>query len=173
VADHEQTRRFLVLHDYGMGGLWWWITASSAQEITSVFADVEIIDDPELIDRVATWDLQELTMPEAMAGPLASFYETRQRQRQDPAFGRLLGQEPVYLKLPDPHVDGRVWYSEHDRTGRRTRQVQVEPDGTMVPTTQDDWPLNPPYDLGEPKTAAGEISAEDFETTWRQATRPF
>jgi hypothetical protein len=44
--------RFLVQHDYGMGALSWWITASSEDEILETFADVEIVHDPERIDRV-------------------------------------------------------------------------------------------------------------------------
>lgn len=162
-----------MLHDYGMGGLWWWISASSPDEITSAFAEVEVIDDQDTIRWAAAQDLTELTLAEAVAGPLASFHQTRQRQRQDPAFGKLLGQERVYLKLPDPAADGGIWYSEHDRTGRRIRQVQVEPDGTMVPTSRADWPLNPPYDLGDPQIASHEISGEDFADAWRQAIQPF
>jgi hypothetical protein len=27
-------QRYLVLHDYGMGGLWWWIHARSVREVT-------------------------------------------------------------------------------------------------------------------------------------------
>lgn len=39
-------RPFLVCHDYGTGGLWWWITASSADEITATFRDVIVLDQP-------------------------------------------------------------------------------------------------------------------------------
>jgi hypothetical protein len=37
---------FLVLHDYGTGGLWWWITAGSAEEILDFNRDVEIFERP-------------------------------------------------------------------------------------------------------------------------------
>jgi hypothetical protein len=30
----------LVLHDYGMGGLWWWIAAPSAEAIQATFKNV-------------------------------------------------------------------------------------------------------------------------------------
>ena len=173
MSTQEQARKFLVLHDYGMGGLWWWISATSAEEITSAFAEVEIIDDQEKIRWASTEDLADLTMTQAIVGPLATFYETRNQQRQDPAFGKLLGKDRVYLKLPDPDANGGIWYTEHDRTGRRIRQVQVEPDGTMVATSRNDWPLNPPYDLGDPRIAACETSGEDFTDAWRQATQPF
>ncbi|MFC5343226.1 hypothetical protein ACETK8_07900 [Brevundimonas staleyi] len=39
-------REFLVCHDYGMGGLWWWITAPSAETIQSAFRDVIVFDVP-------------------------------------------------------------------------------------------------------------------------------
>lgn len=32
------TQRYLVLHDYGMGGLWWWIRARSVREVRESFA---------------------------------------------------------------------------------------------------------------------------------------
>lgn len=57
LADARPARRaYLVLHDYGMGGLWWWILASSAEEITASFAEVEVVGDPEAIARARTWD---------------------------------------------------------------------------------------------------------------------
>jgi hypothetical protein len=42
----------------------------------------------------------------------------------------------------------------------------------MEASSRDDWPLNPPHDLGDPWLAAREISPEEFEETWRQATEP-
>ena len=38
-------RRFLVLYDYGQGGLWGYVGASSAEEITARFPEVEIVED--------------------------------------------------------------------------------------------------------------------------------
>jgi hypothetical protein len=35
-----------------MGALWWWITAGSAAEITTTFAEVEVIDDPATVRAV-------------------------------------------------------------------------------------------------------------------------
>lgn len=37
-------REFLVCHDYGMGGLWWWIAAADAEAIRAVFRDVVVFD---------------------------------------------------------------------------------------------------------------------------------
>jgi hypothetical protein len=39
-------QEFLVCYDYGMGGLWWWITAPHAQAIDAAFKDVVIFDHP-------------------------------------------------------------------------------------------------------------------------------
>lgn len=39
-------RPFLVCFDYGMGGLWWWITAASADEIMAAYRDVTVFDEP-------------------------------------------------------------------------------------------------------------------------------
>lgn len=155
-----------------MGGLWWWVTASSPEEITSAFAQVEVIEDPDAISRAASWDLADLDMAQAIAGPLAHLHQTRQRHKQDPAFGKLLGKDRLYLRLHDPEIDHGTWYSEHDTAGRRIRQIEVRPDGAMEATSRGDWPLNPPYDLGDPRLAAREISPEEFEDTWRQATEP-
>jgi hypothetical protein len=93
---------FLVLHDYGMGGSWWWSRASSAEEITDAFAEVEVISDPETIARVRAWDLDELDIEDARRGKLASFHETRLRQRQDPAFGRLFARTVSTFACPTP-----------------------------------------------------------------------
>jgi len=39
-------RPYLVCYDYGTGGLWWWITATSADEITAAFREVKVFDKP-------------------------------------------------------------------------------------------------------------------------------
>ena len=39
-------RPYLVCYDYGTGGLWWWITAASADEITAAFREVTVFDSP-------------------------------------------------------------------------------------------------------------------------------
>jgi hypothetical protein len=39
-------REFLVCHDYGTGGLWWWMEAVSADDINARFRDVVVFDQP-------------------------------------------------------------------------------------------------------------------------------
>jgi len=36
---------FLVCHDYGTGGLWWWITAPSVDAIQATFKDVVVFNE--------------------------------------------------------------------------------------------------------------------------------
>lgn len=39
-------RFYLVCYDYGMGALWWWISATSGQEILATYRDVIVLDEP-------------------------------------------------------------------------------------------------------------------------------
>jgi hypothetical protein len=164
------TIRYLVRHDYGMGALWWWIHAESASDITDALAEVEVVEDPDIRLMVESWDLEEFELAEAAAGPLAQFSQQRAEQRSDPSYGRLLGKVRVYLRLADPAVDPGEWFSEHDQTGRRLRQVEARADGTFEATTATDWPMNPPFDLGDPQYASMEITQEEFEQVWEDAT---
>lgn len=70
-SEQSHRQRFLVRHDYGMGALWWWIRAGSAAEITSAFAEVEVIDDPATVHAVESWSLDELDIADAASGPPA------------------------------------------------------------------------------------------------------
>lgn len=51
-----------------MGALWWWIRAGSAAEITTAFAEVEVIDDPATVHMVESWSLDELNIGDAISG---------------------------------------------------------------------------------------------------------
>jgi hypothetical protein len=170
-SEQPSRQRYLVRHDYGMGAVWWWIRAGSAAEITAAFAEVEVVSDLAAIRTVESWPLEELDIGDAVSGPLADLYQKRARQRQDPAFGKLLGKNRVYLRLPDPEEPATWWLSEHDPAGRRLRQVELRPDGTAETNTAADWPMNPPFDLGDPQLASHEISGEEFERAWERATR--
>jgi hypothetical protein len=98
---------------------------------------------------VQSWSLDELDIAEAVSGPLAAFSQKREQQRQDRAFGVLLGKERVYLRLPDPEEPAAWWLTEHDSAGRRVRQIELRPDGTAATSSAADWPMNPPFDLGD------------------------
>lgn len=39
-------QEFLVCYDYGMGGLWWWIAAPSADAIRASLKDVLVFNQP-------------------------------------------------------------------------------------------------------------------------------
>jgi hypothetical protein len=162
--------RYLVRHDYGMGALWWWIRAESANEITDTFAEVDVVDDPDAQRAVESWHIAEFDLAQAAEGPLADLAERRAEQKRDPSYGHLLGKERVYLRLADPEADPGQWFSEHDGSGRSLRQVEVRADGTSEATTASDWPMNPPLDLGDPEYARMKITKEEFERVWQQAT---
>ncbi len=76
----------------------------------------------------------------------------------------------MYLRLPDPDGGAGQWITEHDRTGRRLRQIEVTPNGRSVATTDQDWPMNPPFDLGDPTFVSHEITSDEFEEVWQRAT---
>ncbi len=40
----EESQPFLVVYDYGQGGIWWWITASSSVEITKAYRGVRVLE---------------------------------------------------------------------------------------------------------------------------------
>src|SRR5262245_58190109 len=94
-SERRGRQRYLVRHDYGMGARWWWIRAGSAAEISTAFAEVEVITDAAIIRTLESWSLEELDLAEAVSGPLAVFYQRREQQRRDPGFGAVLGKERV------------------------------------------------------------------------------
>jgi hypothetical protein len=163
--------RFLVLHDYGMGGLWWWITARSEHEILTTFAEVEVVDDPELaatLDDLDEVHIDDPVLPEGLADLKAD----RDAQRRRPGFGALAGRANVYLRRPwedADETDPQIYYEHLGPDGRRLRQVEVYRDGTAIRTGPDDWPLNPPNDLWDPDLAQWEVGADEFDETWRRA----
>ena len=173
VVIEEPKKQFLVLHDYGMGGLWWWIHARSARQIVETFAEVEVIDDPEIMAHYASDSMTEVDIDAASMPPgLDDLREQRNAQRSRPGFGALAGRTVVYLRRPWNETDltePSVYLEELGPDGRRLRQVEVYRDGTAIKTGPDDWPLNPPNDLLDPELAQWEIGPDEFEQAWRRA----
>ena len=44
MADSPAKRRFLVVYDYGQGGIWAFVWARSGEEIQRVFRDLKVVD---------------------------------------------------------------------------------------------------------------------------------
>lgn len=160
--------RHLVRHDYGMGGLWWWVWAESAEEIVRVCAEVEVVSSPEAVERAKAWALEELHLDAPDPNPLSGFRAQRDAQRGRPGFGALAGRDRVYVRWQEDG-DEVSYLMELGRDGRRLRQVDIGPDGCAVRTGVDDWPFNPPCDLYDPQYASLEISPAAFETAWHAA----
>jgi hypothetical protein len=158
--------RFLVLHDYGMGGLWWWITAPSAEHVVHTLAEVEVVTDPEVIEQAGGWNLDEVDLDGELPPPLDEMRDQRTRQRRHPDFGALVGSSPVYLRLLPDEV-GDVILVELGPDGRRLRQVIHPADGDA--TRQASWPVNSPFDLYDPEFAAQRIDRAEFEQAWSTA----
>jgi hypothetical protein len=161
--------RHLVLHDYGMGGLWWWVWAHSAQEIVDACAEVEVVTDADSVRQAQTWGLEEVHLDAPDPGPLAGLRAQRDAQRDQPGFGVLAGRERVYLS--EQGDDETYFLIELGPDGRRLRQVEIGPQGDGTRTGPDDWPFNPPYDLHDPRYASMEIGADGFDDAWRRARR--
>lgn len=174
IPDPAPKSRYLVLHDYGMGGLWWWIHARSAREVLEAFAEVEVIDSPEAIERadrdLTEVDIDEPTMPPGLDGLRAK----RDAQRDRPGFGALADRSIVHLRRrweADGDDDGLTTYlMEVDSDGRRLRQVELAEDGTALKSSPDDWAFDTPVvDLFDPELADMEIHPGEFEAAWLRA----
>lgn len=166
--------RFLVLHDYGMGGLWWWVHARSAREVVETIAEVEVIDHSDAVQRAETWDLDEVDIDApTMPDDLDALRAQRAAQRGRPGFGVLADRSVVHLRRRwdgEDDVDPAVYLMEVGPDGRRLRQVELGDDGTAVKSGPDDWAFNPPVvDLFDPDLASLEISRDEFEAEWLRA----
>jgi hypothetical protein len=45
MADSSEKQRFLVVYDYGQGGVWAFVWARSQEEIHRVFRDLKVVND--------------------------------------------------------------------------------------------------------------------------------
>lgn len=134
-ADAAPRARFLVLHDYGMSGVWWWTRAQSAREVTERLAEVEVVEDLEVIERAGAWDLEETDIDASvLPGGLEEPRARRDAQRGRPGFGVLADRAVVHLRLGGLCEDGdrSVCLVEVGGDGRRLRQVELTGDGTAL-----------------------------------------
>ncbi|WP_406252960.1 hypothetical protein OH786_22800 [Streptomyces atratus] len=172
-TDVAHKQPFLVLHDYGMGGLWWWVRARSAREVLETFAWVEVITDPETLAGFRDEGLEEVDIDASRMPPgLDGLHAERAAQRGRTNFGALADRDIVHLLLRGDDEDGEPvdQLVEVGPDGRRFRQVEVAEDGTAVRSSPDDWLFNPPVvDLFDPALPGQEISRHDFEEQWARA----
>ncbi len=158
--------RHLVVHDYGMGGVWWWVRAASPEEIVETIAEVEVVADPSGAG-VDTDALDEADLDALTDELLIALRDRRTAQRSRPGYGVLAGRERVYLRDDDEEYEGVAFLSEVGPDGRRLRQVELFPDGAGV--RSDEFPIDPPVDLRDPRYLAMEIDSRTFEDAWRTA----
>jgi len=163
-------QRFLVLHDYGMGGLWWRISARSAREVAERFAELEVVDTPAVVEEVGGWELEEVDIDSpVMPAVLDGLRRQRDAQRGSPRFGALASRKILYVRQRDRGVD---YLMEIGPDGRRTRQVELYSDGSAIKTDPEDWAFNPPVvDLFDPQLPDHEIASHEFENAWANAQR--
>ena len=116
-------KRFLVAHDYGMGSLWWWIEAPSAEAIIQTYAEVMIVEPADgEAERFA--DIPSLRIGDPAPAGLDDLEEQRRAQRASPKFGALVGRGSVYIRKDYPE-EQETYFFEYDEQGYRTRQVVV------------------------------------------------
>jgi hypothetical protein len=170
-ADAVSNQRYLVRHDYGMGGLWWWIHARSTREVLETFAEVEVVHAPDDVAQAEGWQLEEVYIDApAMPAGLDGLRAKRDRQRCLPGFGALAGRQVVYLRQEWDGDDPATYLTENGPDGRRVRQVEVAQDGAAIKTDPADWPFNPPLvDLFDPQLPDQEIDRDEFERAWAAA----
>ncbi|MFW5418361.1 hypothetical protein J0910_17260 [Nocardiopsis sp. CNT-189] len=165
--------RYLIVHDYGMGGAWSWVRAGSAEAVLDACAEVEVVTDPEVIAGMeGDADLEEADLHDPPQGSLvAALRAKRDAYRHLPGYGELAGRERVHLRW-DEREGGEqesVFLIELGPDTRQLRNVELLPDGGKVRRHMADWPINPPTDLHDPRYLAMEIGAGEFEAAWRSA----
>ncbi|WP_278262663.1 hypothetical protein [Nocardia sp. AG03] len=171
ISDSAPERRFLVSHDYGMGGAWWWISAHSAREIEATFAEVQVVEDPDRLATAATWNVPEVDIDAVTDEVLLALRADRDEQRRHPGFGAFADRDRVYLNQRWDGADDvpAADYLTEVIDGYRIRQVEVRDDGPAFRSGLDDFVFNPPIDLWDPELVDQEITAAEFEKAWAAA----
>ncbi|MEV6682333.1 hypothetical protein AB0N09_36560 [Streptomyces erythrochromogenes] len=138
------------------------------------FADVEVIDSADTVERASGWDLDEAevgaaTMPEGLDDLKAK----RDAQRGRVGFGAFADREILWLRRRwdyEDDDDQTVYLMEVGADGRRLRQVELTSGGPDLRSDPDDWPLNPPVvDFFDPDLVGMEIGRHEFESAWLRA----
>lgn len=165
--EYEGVKRFLVLHDYGISRAWWWVWAGSAQEVLETFAEVEVVQDEELLEQARHLTLDEAAVDSDDLPPgLRDLRDQRRAQRGRPGFGALVGRGVVHVRQSAGAFTALM---ELDPNGHRLREVAIAGDGTVLRSGADEWPRNPPVDLYDPDLAHQTISRDEFEFVWAAA----
>lgn len=166
-TEYVGVNRFLVLHDYGISRSWWWVLASSSQEVLETFAEVEVVYDAELLEQALHLTLDETTIdaPDLPPG-LRDLRNQRRAQRGRPGFGVLVGRGIVHVRQSEGAF---ISLMELGPDGHRLREVAIAGDGTVLRSGADEWPRNPPVDLYDPDLVRQTISRDEFEFVWAAA----
>jgi len=161
--------RYFVMHDYGMGALYWWIDAPSADDIIRTYAEVVVLDDAAAArhDNIPIVAIDDETHPPGLDG----LRDRRAGQIGHPQFGALIGRGAIYLRRPDPEEES-IYCFEYGPQGYCTRRVVIDAKGDAVRTVPDDWWFNPPEDLWNPELAQYEITRDEFDRIWETAHPP-
>ncbi len=165
-------QRFLVMHDYGMGGWCWWIRARSVREIRETFREVEVVDDAETVDRAErNPHIEEVDIDaEAMPPVLDGLREEREAQREKAGFGTFAERGVLYLRRRWDTDVPEMFLFEVGADGRRLREVQLTEDGPWLKSDAEDWPINAPIvDFYDPELVDQEIGRDEFEAAWVRA----
>jgi hypothetical protein len=109
-----------------MGGLWWWVHARSAREIRETFAEVEVIDRAEAVERASAQELGEVDI-DAVVMPvgLDDLRATRDAQRARSDFGGVAERSVVHLRRwwnGENEADPAIYLMEVGSDGRGLRQ---------------------------------------------------
>ena len=157
--------RYLVCHDYGMGGLWWWITAESEADILEKVAEVKVVSEAETVAHFEADDLREVDLEHASEEiALGDLVRQRDDARSRPGYGRFAGMERIWFAMDQ---DDEEWWFELNPSGQTIRSVRKRGDQLtrIVPEG-----INPMSDLYDPMYDDSEIAEAEFERVWERAS---
>lgn len=152
--------RFLLYHDYGMGGVYRWLWARSAEEVETWVDAHTVITDPEVIrelesegSRVREARLDDPGSLEAMG--IQRYIRRRPRSSRRAQFWELPGVEDCGPTLLE--VDAR---------GHMGRQLEQAADGSWGRVDRPDMSPDIATDSPEWREVARKITKKRFEAAW-------